>query len=142
MNRAVIFMGSARMDRAARTRRNCSTEFDGDHCIEFREPEPVRFGKALTYIKCVQRSNLPTLVALDQPTIVRNADGMRPLDRVVAGLISWTGRRVHTLCPGPLALWRVSRADARGSGWASGTIEPRWREAVFTSCHECCSSIR
>lgn len=106
MNRAVIFMGSARMDRAARTRRNCSTEFDGDHCIEFREPEPVRFGKALTYIKCVQRSNLPTLVALDQPTIVRNADGMRPLDRVVAGLISWTGRGVHTPCPGPLALWR------------------------------------
>ncbi len=79
--------------------------FDGDRFTEFRSPESVRFERALAYIKSVQRSDLPTLVALDQPTIVPNAEGMRPVEKAVASLISWIGGGVQPANRGKLALF-------------------------------------
>jgi hypothetical protein len=91
MSNAAIFVGfdSAWADRKPGA--ICSVVFDGDCLVEFREPELVGFEKALIYIKSIERSDLPTLVAVDQPTIVPNADGMRPVDKTVSSLISWIG---------------------------------------------------
>ena len=105
MSRAAIFVGfdSAWADRKPGA--ICSAVFDGDCFVEFREPELVGFEKALIYIKSIQRSDLPTLVALDQPTIVPNADGMRPVDKAVSSLISWIGGGVQPANRGKLNMF-------------------------------------
>jgi predicted RNase H-like nuclease len=40
-------------------------------------------------------------MALDQPTIVRNATSMRAAERAAASLISWLGGGVQPLAPRP-----------------------------------------
>jgi predicted RNase H-like nuclease len=105
MSRAAILVGfdSAWADRKPGA--ICSAVFDGDCFVEFREPELVGFERALIYIKSIQRSDLPTLVALDQPTIVPNADGMRPVDKAVSRLISWIGGGVQPANRGKLNMF-------------------------------------
>ena len=73
----------------------CSVHFDGTGFTNFRPPELVGFDRALDYIRAVRRPGAPTIVALDQPTIVPNATGMRPAEKVVASLISWMGGGVQ-----------------------------------------------
>jgi predicted RNase H-like nuclease len=58
-------------------------------------PRLVSFDLALTFIKDVQSPDGATLIALDQPTIVENSTGMRPVERVAASLISWLGGGVQ-----------------------------------------------
>ena len=73
----------------------CSVRFDGEGFTEFRAPELVGFDGALTHIEGLRRSDMPTLVALDQPTIVPNETGMRPAEKVAASLVSWMGGGVQ-----------------------------------------------
>ncbi len=73
----------------------CSVHFAGIGFTDFRPPELVGFDRALDYIRVVRRPGAPTIVALDQPTIVPNATGMRPAEKVVASLISWMGGGVQ-----------------------------------------------
>ena len=73
----------------------CSVHFDGVGFTDFGSPELVRFDCALDYIQTVRRPDAPTIVALDQPTIVPNATGMRPAEKVAASLISWMGGGVQ-----------------------------------------------
>ena len=47
----------------------------------------------------------PTLVAIDQPTIVPNATGMRPVDRVAASLVSWLGGGVQPANRGKIGMF-------------------------------------
>jgi predicted RNase H-like nuclease len=58
-------------------------------------PQLVGFGKALEFIRSVHRDDQPTLVAIDQPTIVLNTSGMRPVDKVAASVVSWIGGGVQ-----------------------------------------------
>lgn len=56
-------------------------------------PRLVSFDQALA---AIQAKTAPLgIVALDQPTIVPNATGMRPVDRVAASLVSWLGGGVQ-----------------------------------------------
>lgn len=73
----------------------CSVSFSGEEFFDFREPEPASFTAASDYINSIRRLDMPTLVALDQPTIVPNSTGMRPVEKVVASLISWMGGGVQ-----------------------------------------------
>jgi len=73
----------------------CSVLCDGVGFMDFRPPELIDFDGALYYIQSLQRPDMPTLVALDQPTLVPNETGMRPVARAVASLISWMGGDVQ-----------------------------------------------
>ena len=69
--------------------------FDGVGFTDFRPPELVGFDRALDCIRAVRRPGAPTIVALDQPTIVPNATGMRPTEKTVGSMISWMGGGVQ-----------------------------------------------
>jgi predicted RNase H-like nuclease len=69
----------------------CSIAFDGEHFNDFRAPELVGFDRALSFIESVRRDNTATIIALDQPTIVPNQTGMRPVERVADNLMRWLG---------------------------------------------------
>lgn len=53
------------------------------------------FTQALTIIETERRQFERCFVALDQPTIVQNSTGSRPVDKVAASLISWLGGGVQ-----------------------------------------------
>ena len=55
----------------------------------------MSFAEGLSFIESVEQPDLPLLVALDQPTIVRNLTGSRPVDKVAGSLISWIGGGVQ-----------------------------------------------
>src|SRR5262249_31767769 len=67
----------------------CSAFYDGTAIGRLSVPELVGFDAALTYIQALHRPGVLTLVALDQPTIVPNETGMRPVEKLAATLISW-----------------------------------------------------
>ena len=92
-----IFVGfdSAWADKPDGPGAICSIDLSGDRFSDFSPPEMVGFGAALTYINRLQRSDAATLIALDQPTIVPNRTGMRPVEKTVASLISWLGGGVQ-----------------------------------------------
>ncbi len=92
-----VFVGfdSAWADKAKAPGAICSVHFDGAGFTDFRTPELVGFDRALDHILAVQHPGAPTIVALDQPTIVPNATGMRPAEKVVGSLISWMGGGVQ-----------------------------------------------
>jgi predicted RNase H-like nuclease len=95
--KGIIFVGfdSAWADKSDGPGAICSIALSGDCFSDFSPPELVGFGAALTYINRLRRSETTTLVALDQPTIVPNTMGMRPVEKTVASLISWLGGGVQ-----------------------------------------------
>ena len=69
----------------------CAIGIEQDGQSSFHEPKPVYFADALEYIRERQQDYAYSLVAIDQPTIVRNETGSRPVDRVAGSLISYVG---------------------------------------------------
>ena len=94
---AVLFIGfdAAWMDNARAPGAMCAASFDGRRFPHFEPPQLVGFAKALEFIRSVHRDDRPTLLAIDQPTIVPNAKGMRPMDKVAASVVSWIGGGVQ-----------------------------------------------
>jgi predicted RNase H-like nuclease len=92
-----VFVGfdSAWADKAEAPGAICSVHFEGAGFTDFRPPELVGFDLALDYIRAIRRPGVPTIVAIDQPTIVPNATGMRPAEKVAGSLISWMGGGVQ-----------------------------------------------
>ena len=62
---------------------------------EFVPPRLSSFAQALTIIEAERRQFDRCFIALDQPTIVPNATGSRPVDKVAGSLISWVGGGVQ-----------------------------------------------
>lgn len=58
-------------------------------------PKLVSFHEAVQIIQSEQHLVTKCLVALDQPTIVPNLKGSRPVDKVAGSLISWVGGGVQ-----------------------------------------------
>lgn len=73
----------------------CSLSFDARGRESFDPPQLVRFADALAYIDSHSSPDGRGIVALDQPTIVPNATGMRPVERAVAAFLSFTGGGVQ-----------------------------------------------
>lgn len=63
--------------------------------LAFEPPRLATFREAHDFIQSEQRLADRLLVALDQPTIVRNASGSRPVDKVAGSLVSWIGGGVQ-----------------------------------------------
>jgi predicted RNase H-like nuclease len=101
----LVGFDSAWTDNAKAPGAICSVLFGSDRFVDFQPPELIGFQQALAYINALQRSDMPTLVALDQPTLVPNDAGMRPVEKVAASLISWMGGGVQPANRGKLAMF-------------------------------------
>lgn len=73
----------------------CSIRHDGRQFLDFKAPILVSFNGALEYVRAARAKDGLTLVAIDQPTIVPNPNGMRPAERVAASVVSWLGGGVQ-----------------------------------------------
>ena len=62
--------------------------FSQDRLLETRLPEPAGFDHAAAIVEELASTHHYVLVAIDQPTVVPNQSGSRPVDRVAASLIS------------------------------------------------------
>jgi predicted RNase H-like nuclease len=122
-HRAAVLIGfdSAWADKRTAPGAICSLRFNGSGLGDFRPPELTGFDGALDYIQSLRRPDMPTLVALDQPTLVPNETGMRPVEKAVASLISWMGGGVQPANRG----LRLFREDAPIHGFLKklGAIE-------------------
>jgi predicted RNase H-like nuclease len=83
----------------------CAVDIEDGHAARFRAPRLVSFNQALTFIRSVRSGNGITLIALDQPTVVPNLTGMRPVERVAASLVSWLGGGVQPSNRGRLGMF-------------------------------------
>jgi predicted RNase H-like nuclease len=68
----------------------CSVTFKGPTPPEVQLPKMVSFDEAVCFIRERHQGGI-TLIALDQPTVVPNQTGMRPVDRVAGYLLGWLG---------------------------------------------------
>ena len=58
-----------------------------------------------TFVESLRDPERKMLVAIDQPTIVPNCTGMRPCERVVASVISWSGGGIQPANRGKSAMF-------------------------------------
>jgi predicted RNase H-like nuclease len=90
---SIIGFDSAWADNPKAPGALCKIRIDGAGLRSLVPPALVSFDQALATIEA---ETAPLrIVALDQPTLVPNATGMRPIDRVAASLISWLGGGVQ-----------------------------------------------
>lgn len=83
----------------------------------YREPRLASFEDALEAVRTEKSEVDKCLVALDQPTIVPNLTGSRPVDKVAGSLVSWIGGGVQPANRSKLGMfddgapiWRFKRA--------------------------------
>ncbi len=83
----------------------CAAGIKDGQPVQFHAPQLVSFDQALAFIKSVSADDGNTLIALDQPTVVPNLTGMRPVDRVAASLVGWLGGGVQPANRGRLGMF-------------------------------------
>src|SRR3954453_19906722 len=91
----VVGFDSAWTDCAKAPGAICAIRCDHHGHLSSSDPLLSSFDQAFDFITA-ERSNCDVcIVALDQPTIVPNLGGMRPVDKVAASLVSWLGGGVQ-----------------------------------------------
>ncbi len=73
----------------------CAARVEADGHTMFHAPRLVGFEAAAAFVEGLHGDGDLTLVAIDQPTIVPNAGGSRPAERVVASVMSWSGGAIQ-----------------------------------------------
>jgi predicted RNase H-like nuclease len=73
----------------------CALILGADCDVDFNPPELADFDEALAYVQTRTKLYDLCLVAVDQPTLVPNETGCRPVDRVAASLVSYIGGGVQ-----------------------------------------------
>jgi predicted RNase H-like nuclease len=73
----------------------CAIAFSPQGRVSFDEPRLVSFDQAVEYIAAASIGFAFSLVAVDQPTVVPNRTGSRPVDKVAASLVSFVGGGVQ-----------------------------------------------
>lgn len=73
----------------------CSLSIRDDQPIHFQPPTLTRFQEAATFIQRAKERAQFALVALDQPTLVPNENGMRPVERVAGSIVNGLGGAVQ-----------------------------------------------
>ena len=91
----------------------CAIAFDGRGEATFIPPKLVSFKQAVKFIDEKRQGFSLCLVALDQPTIVPNERGARPVERVVAAVISHVGGGVQ-----PSNLSKTAMFGANAPVWS------------------------
>ena len=92
-NAVIIGFDSAWVDKSPGA--ICAIAFDAQSNLTFHEPCLVSFSEALEFIKDKRQGHDFSLVAIDQPIVVPNETGSRPVDRVAASQISFVGGGVQ-----------------------------------------------
>lgn len=95
--RRITFIGfdSAWADNPAAPGAICATRKVNDEFQSVEEPRLVNFDAALAFVRSVHDPNGITIIGFDQPTIVPNSTGCRPVERAVGSLVSWLGGGVQ-----------------------------------------------
>jgi predicted RNase H-like nuclease len=83
----------------------CALCVDHGRPVQFHAPRLASFDEALTFIQSIRPDDGTTLIALDQPTVVPNLTGMRPVERAAASLVSWLGGGVQPSNRGRLGMF-------------------------------------
>jgi predicted RNase H-like nuclease len=83
----------------------CAVGSEGRLPVVFIAPQLVSFDQALAFIRNLRSQDGCTLIALDQPTVVPNLTGMRPVERVAASLVSWRGGGVQPANRGKIGMF-------------------------------------
>jgi predicted RNase H-like nuclease len=83
----------------------CAVKIKHSRLVQFFAPRLATFDEALAFIRKVSSENGVTLVALDQPTVVPNLTGTRPVERVAASVVSWLGGGVQPSNRGKLGMF-------------------------------------
>lgn len=91
----IISFDSAWTDNAKAPGAICAISVGPDGATSFTAPRLVRFLQAHDFIETMRRTCDICLVALDQPTLVPNAHGCRPVERVASSLVSFVGGGVQ-----------------------------------------------
>jgi predicted RNase H-like nuclease len=113
---SIIGFDSAWTDNPKAPGAVCVIRIDVDGRAQCAEPELASFGRALEIIR-LEKARFPhVLIALDQPTIVTNLTGSRPVERVIASYISWIGGGVQ-----PSNRGRAGMFDDAAPIWAFKT---------------------
>jgi predicted RNase H-like nuclease len=93
----VCFVGfdSAWKDRKKQPGSLCAIRLEDDRVSDHIAPTLVSFEDALGFIRRFCTPDAFNLIAFDQPTIVPNMTGCRPVERAVGSLVSWLGGGVQ-----------------------------------------------
>jgi predicted RNase H-like nuclease len=91
----VVGFDSAWTDNAKAPGAVCAIRCDHRRQLSSSDPQLASFDQAFDFITAERSRCDVCIVALDQPTIVPNLGGMRPVDKVAASLISWLGGGVQ-----------------------------------------------
>jgi len=102
-----VFIGfdSAWTDRPDAPGAICALEMDDARPVRFHPPRLASFCAALAFAEQVRSRPGCTLLAIDQPTIVPNQTGMRPVERAASRLIGWLGGGVQAAHRGRVGMF-------------------------------------
>lgn len=92
---SVVGFDSAWTDNPKAPGAICVIRLDDDGAHLYLAPRLASFAEALDVIRRECNDAQKCVVALDQPTIVPNLTGSRPVDKVAGSLISWIGGGVQ-----------------------------------------------
>jgi predicted RNase H-like nuclease len=123
----IIGFDSAWTDQAKAPGAVCAVEIDGNGVRRFDPPFLARFDEAADFIEQKKSQFDKCFVCIDQPTIVPNLSGGRPVERVAASIISFVGggvqpaSRARTSMFGDDApIWRFKKRLAASDDALSG----------------------
>ena len=97
--------------------------FSQGRLLETRLPEPAGFDHAAEIVEELESTHDYVLVAIDQPTVVPNQTGSRPVDKVAASLISRLGGGVQPANRGKTKSGRTIQSKVQ----MFGPDAPIWR---------------
>lgn len=83
----------------------CASGIQGGRTVAWYSPRLASFDAALEFIRAVRSSDGVTLIALDQPTLVPNAESMRPVERAAASVVGWLGGGVQAAHTGKIGMF-------------------------------------
>ena len=111
----------------------CACRLEDGRCTTFHPPLAADFDGAAASIKAWHGTDDLTLVAIDQPTIVRTQTSMRPAEKVAASVMSWSGGAIQ---PAYIAKTPLFGADAPIWGFLGALGFSDDPEAVATASRD------
>ena len=112
----------------------CAVRVDDGRVHRFVPPHFVGFDAAAALINVWARDGA-VLVALDQPTVVPNLAGARPVDRVAGSLIAWLGGGVQPAYRGKVAMFGDGAPIWRFFDKIAACHDPDAARTASAGCH-------
>ncbi|MBS9720230.1 DUF429 domain-containing protein [Tianweitania sp. BSSL-BM11] len=132
---SIIGFDSAWTDKASAPGAVCILRQDEAGSTSFREPVLASFAEALALIRAEQAESDVCIVALDQPTIVPNETGMRPVDRVAASTILWAGGGVQPANRSKIGMFDDAAPIWRFKRELNASDDPEQARSASTGTH-------